>query len=393
LRFGARDPAFAGLPFDHWLSGSGETHIHWSMGLTETTLSAHQRFATRLFAEVDGRELARRRGAGTLLVLFQISDGHGHYWQNHQEMDLEKVEQGISANDAVFSELFFVLPGDYLVAAALYDTATREHSMAKKHLHVGELKNDPLPDAWNDLPAVEFVGPATPPDGWYLPGVQGTLRLKAAAREPEPVSVLVNLTPSERLTGSSRIQSRNLSWLLPSAKIFSFVDWGESPFELALLDLTRRKVPYRQAGGKGIEWSQAVTSLQEVNPGIIDVESLQNRWYAAQFFLDQVAQTINRTPKHKAVIILSSPVEFVGGQDTRPLTSDLTSKATVYYVRYDPLFFYGRGRGRGVAPSGAPPIDQIAGLLKPLEPRVFEVTTAAQFRKSLATILAEIAKH
>jgi hypothetical protein len=293
----------------------------------------------------------------------------------------------------VFSELFFVLPGDYLVAVALYDTATREHSLARKHLHVGQLKNDPLPDAWRDLPAVEFVGPATPPDGWYLPEIEGMLRLKAAAREPEPVSLLVNLTPSERLTGSSRVQSRNLSWLLPSAKIFSLVDWGQAPFEVELLDLTRRKVAYRQTSGKGIDWSQAVTGLQEVNPGIIDVASLQNRWYAAQFFLDRVAQTINRTPKHKAVIILSSPVEFVGGQDIRPLTADLTTRATVYYVRYDPLFFFGRGRGRSMARPAPPQADQLAALLKPLDPRVFEVTTAEQFRKSLATILDEIAKR
>jgi hypothetical protein len=37
-------------------------------------------------------------------------------------------------------------------------------------------------------------------------------------------------------------------------------------------------------------------------------------------------------------------------------------------------------------------VDQLEPLLKPLEPRLFEVATPEQFRKALAAILAEIAK-
>ena len=37
-------------------------------------------------------------------------------------------------------------------------------------------------------------------------------------------------------------------------------------------------------------------------------------------------------------------------------------------------------------------IDQLEPLLKPLDPKLFEVGTPEQFRKALATILGEIAK-
>jgi hypothetical protein len=57
-----------------------------------------------------------------------------------------------------------------------------------------------------------------------------------------------------------------------------------------------------------------------------------------------------------------------------------------------------RGR-RGPGPEGfppvarsLPPIDQLAPLLKPADPRLFEVTNPDQFRKALAAILTEIAK-
>jgi hypothetical protein len=48
------------------------------------------------------------------------------------------------------------------------------------------------------------------------------------------------------------------------------------------------------------------------------------------------------------------------------------------------------GRPRGA--YGASLDDQLLPLLKPLAPQLFEVTTPQEFRRSLATILTQIAK-
>ena len=396
-RQGNRDQVFASVPFDDWLNHSEQSHLRWTTSISEPTLSAHQRMSARLFAEIDGRELAKRRGQGKMLVLVQIDDEQRHVWQNHQEMDLEPVEEGIKANDALFSQLFFALPGDYRVNIAIYDTATQEHAISKRRLHVPNLKNDPFPDAWRDLPAIEFVGPATPPDQWYLPMIQSRLNLKVEAHEPVQIDLLVNLTPSERLNGSARVQNRNLSALLPATRIFTQIDWGKSPLSIELLDISRRKVTYRQEDAHGIDWAGASAGLSDVKPGIIDVNSLQNRWYMAQFFLDEVSRQIARTKRQKALIILSSAVEFEGGQDFRPLNADVTGSTTVFYVRYQPLFYPARpgremGRGGFTPHAPLPPVDQLAALLKPLDPHLYDVTTPEQFRKVLATILGEIGK-
>jgi hypothetical protein len=45
------------------------------------------------------------------------------------------------------SESAFVVPGDYSVAFAVYDTATGEHAAKRDILHVLPLGADPLPDA------------------------------------------------------------------------------------------------------------------------------------------------------------------------------------------------------------------------------------------------------
>jgi len=319
-------------------------------------------------------------------------------------MDLEHMEEGMKANNAVFSQLVFLLPGDYRIAVAIFANATGEHGVIKRRLHVSPLKNDPLPGAWRDLPAVEFITPSMPPDSWYLPSIQGKLRLAVETREPVHVDLVVNLTPSEQVTGSTRVQNRNFGVLLPATKVLSQVDWGNSTFSIALLDLSRRRVTYKQDDMRGLDWSKAGSSLTEVNPGIIDIKSLENRQYNAEFFLDEIRRSIGAkrpAPRgSRVLIVLSSAVQFASGQDVHPIRLDGPTDAKVFYIRYQPppRIVVGppiagrRGRpGNGVANFG-PQFDQLEPLLKPLEPRLFVVGTPEQFRRALATILTEIAK-
>jgi hypothetical protein len=406
---GSADPAFSSIPFDQWLTQPDRSHIHWTAHVSDTELSTHQRLISRVYIQVDGAELAKRRGKGQFLVLVQVNDEQGHAWQNHQEMDLERIEAGMKANDAVFSQLLFLRPGDYRIAIAVFATATAEHSVVKRRLHVAALKNDPLPGAWRDLPAVEFVSPSRPPDSWYLPSVDGKLHLAVETHEPVHVNLIVNLTPSERLTGSRRVQNRNLSVLLPATKVLSEVDWGTASFSLALLDLSRRRITYHQDKKGPLDWEKAASSLEETNPGIIDVKSLENRKRSAQFFLDDIGLRIGAAKTSKprrspVVIVLSSTVEFEPGQELNPGAWDSPTNARVFYIRYQPFppIYYGRPSPgpRIIMPDGGPsprggypaPLDQLAPLLKPLEPQLFEVSTPAQFRKTLATILDEISK-
>jgi hypothetical protein len=288
---------------------------------------------------------------------------------------------------------------------ALYDTATTEHTLSKHRLHVSPLKNDPLPDAWRDLPPVEFIPSSKPPDSWYLPAIDTNLHLSVAPREPVRIDLIVNLTPSERLTGSSRVQNRNFGSLLPATKILSEVDWGASPFHLELLDLARLKVTYQQEHAGPLDWLIANASLQEVNPGLIDVKSLENRQHSAQFFLDQVDRQLQLKRPQTVLIILSSAVEFGPGQEMRPVVPDPAANAKVFYIRYltpypmnpgaaGPAGRMGGRRGNGFPPArpSLAPFDQLAGLLKPLDPHLYEVSSPEQFRKALAAILAEISK-
>jgi hypothetical protein len=400
---GFADPVFSQIPFDQWLSQGDQSHMRWTVRLSDPELSTHQRFITEVHVEVDGAELARRRGKGQFLVLVQVTGEKGRVWQNHQEIDLEHMEEGMKTNNVVFSQLLFVLPGDYRVSVAIFANATGDHSAIERKLHVSPLKNDPLPGAWRDLPAVEFLPPSMLPDSWYLPSIAGKLRLAVETHEPLHVDLVVNLTPSERLAGSTGVQNRNFGVLLPATKVLSQVDWGSSTFSLALLDLSRRRVTYEQENAGGLDWARAGSSLSEVNPGIIDVKSLEQRQFSAEFFLDEIRRRIGAAKRSaprrtQVVIVLSSAVQFASGQELHPIALDGPTDARVFYIRYQPppqISFGSVGAGaraRPVVRTGYVAVDHLEPLLKPLEPRLFEVATPEQFRRTLATILAEIAK-
>jgi hypothetical protein len=400
---GSADSVFSTIPFDQWASGSGQAHIRWTTRVIDPVLSPHQRLSAGLVVQVDGRDMASRRGKGTLLVLLQVNDGNGSTWQDHLEMDLENIQAGMSTKDVLFSRAFFVVPGDYRIAIALYDTATMEHTITWRKLHVAPLRSDPLPDAWRDLPAVEFVPREKPPDNWYLPSIDTRLKLSATTREPAHIDLVVNLTPSERFTGNSRVQNRNMGALLPVAKVLSQIDW-HNPFGLALLDLARGRATWQQEDARSLDWGEASRSLAEAKPGLIDVKSLENRTHNAQFFLGEIARRLTAEAKRQEImIVLSSAVEFEPGQDMRPIELKGASNARVFYVRYQPYppITFGRANPRSklIMPDGNPApapgrytIDQLEPLLKPLEPRLFDVQNPAQFRKALAAILSEIAK-
>jgi len=392
------DPLFATVPFDQWLEQKQQTPMHWTLSISAPALSAHQRLGVILDAQVDGLELARRRGEGKLLVLAQLTDGKNRTWQNHVETDLEHVEEGIKSNNVIFSQSFFVLPGDYRVAVAVFDTASGEHNVIQRTLHIAPLKNDPLPDLWRDLPPVEFFTPEPVPDRWFLPSVEGRLRLPVESRHPTEVSLLVNLTPAERFTSSSRVQNRNLGAIVPSTKVLSEADWHNAKLSIELLDLSRRRVAFRQDDMQLFHWADARGALTETNTGTIDVKELANRRLSADFFLNQIAQKIQVPAavgkSSRALIILSASVFFEPGVELHPIAVAPQPGVTVFYVRFQ----------EAQAPARLPanpdlippprrllPQDQLEPLLRPLAPRLFDVSTPLEFRRALAAILAQIA--
>jgi hypothetical protein len=415
-QIGFRDPAFRKVPFDEWFRNGGHASIKWALHVFPPRLSSHQRLLAQLDVLVDGREFAKRLAEGREMVVFvEVDDAAGRPYQNHVALDLKKMKDTIRSQDVSCAMSFFVLPGEYNLRLAVYATATGEHSVKEEKLHVAALKNDPLPEMWRDLPSVEFIDPSEPPESWYLPSVTGRFHLPVTAKKPIRVEVLVNMTPSERLSGSGRAQNRNLGALIPALKAISQVDVRNGSMNIELIDLSRQRVAFHQEDMRTLDWEALKKGLTEAKPGVIDIKSLEHRKENAEFFVSEVGRAVERSASApgRVLIVLSDPVEFEGGQVLQPIAMTPPAGCRVYYIRYrvlprrvvvpgesdaitgrQPPMMGGGGRGpRGDLPGGPGRyviIDQLEATVKPLAPRLFDVNTAEEFRKALATILIDI---
>ncbi len=410
---GSPDPAFSKIPFEQWFTGGDQAHIHWTAHLSQPQLSSHQRLLSQLEVLVDGADLAHRRGKGRLVIFMQLADRDGNLFQSHGVINLEKLEEGIKAQNISYSQAVFVTPGDYTASFALLTTASQEHATKREKLHVTALKNDPFPNAWRKLPSVEFLTAAESPDNWYLPDIHGKLDLPVQTAHPARIGVLLNLTPSERLSGSHRVQDRNLGALIPALKTISQMDFQNAALDVSLLDLSRRRVVFQQKDVHDLDWPRLKGSLAENDPGTIDVKALSGRRSSAAFFVGEVARRLGNATEQdpskpvRALIVLTSPVAFEEGEDLQPIQLSGTPACPVYYfrihtaspvVRRPALYPPNRRFGdlgplhpnRPMPGNLVPLVDQLAPTLKPINPRLFDIASPEQFRKALATVIEEI---
>jgi len=409
------DPAFSKVPFDQWLTEGGAARFQWTARVTGGDLDRFQRLRARVEIQVDGRELAKRKGRGGLVFFVQFSDSDHRRYQTHAVIPLQDVAEAASKSNFVYAQDALVVPGDYRVDVAVLDTGNGEHAALQQTLHVAPLRNDPLPDSWNGLPPVEFIAAADPPDAWFQPQLEGRLHLPLETRRPVRVEVLLNASPSAGgpRFHSSRVTSQGLRDLLPAVKAISQMDLSQGTLNVSVVDLTHQQVLLAQnrvgPRAQPLDWPRLRTALGQADPNKVDVRDLANRQQNPQFFVDEVRRrvTAEADPGGIALVVLSGPMEFNSGEDLRRIELEEKPRGKVFYIRYHPFlpqpviagpqypnrpnrrFGYPQGP---VALAAMEPADGLAPLLKPLQPRVFDVYKPEQFRRALADVMREIAR-
>jgi hypothetical protein len=413
---GAADPVFSSVPFDRWLAEGEPTHFRWTVRVGPAELNNHQRLQSRVEIQLDGNELLARRGHGQLVVMIQFQDSGEKVYQTHGTIDLQDVKDDAGKSNIQYLQDAFVLPGDYRVGVVIFDAKTRDHWAAQKPLHVNSLRNDPLPGVWKDLPAVELLRALETPDSWYLPYISTPLQLPLAVRRPLRVEIVMNASssgPSRGLSGGT-VSNRNMAMLVPELKVFSQMVVTGGSLHITLLDIPKRRVIFEQNAVRALDWTRMRDALTEADPNKIDVRSLEHREENAKFFVQQIRERLAPSGGRERVadepfrvlIVLAAPMTLDGGKPD-PLELEEKPNGRVYYVRcHLPLErmpfanpFEAPSRGRRNYPGSgqqslSPPeaFDSLQPLLKPLQPRLFEVYSPEQFRKTLGILLDELAR-
>ena len=414
---GSPDPAFKNIPFDRWVDEGDEAHIRWTARVLPVELSNHQRLEAKIEIQVDGNELVQRRGKGFLVALVQFSDSENRVYQTHEAIDLQLVKEDTAKSIVAYTPAAFVIPGDYRISLAIFDSATGEHSGMRLPLHVAPLKKDPLPESWSGLPPVEILPAAQSPDDLFLPKTTGRLRLPLETHRPVRIEILVNASPvsAGEPARTEQVSNRSLSSLIPALKVLAQTDVRNGTLNVAVLDLTTQHVIFQQAALHDLDWQKLGPALKEAGPNKIDLHALENRRQNAQFFVSQVRKRVDDgEPKTTSeplpvLIVLSGPMAFDSGEDLHPVELEGKPDAKVFYIRYHSIpprqvtnpFMDESRRGRrspwpqqpGRGPAAmSEPVDSLEHTLKPLQPHLFDVYTAAEFRKALSNLFDEISR-
>jgi hypothetical protein len=409
-----RDPFFSSVPFERWHAEGKRKQIRWAVEFFPVELSVHQRLLARVRIEMD-RDAGIEPAPRALAILIEYRDQSGGVWQTHILPGAGRERDSAGLQTVVFGNAF-VRPGSYLVSVAVFDQRTHERSFVSHRIQAKAPSGDPLPHAWDELPAVEFLPPrADPPDEWFLPSITTHLALSVPTRRPVRLDVIVNATPGGNMAGSTSAVRRNMSVLIPSLKVVSRIEPEQGSVNVRLLDLVAHRTAFEQNEARSrapsetqeagdnwpaLDWPRLRRFFIESRPGIIDARSLAWFWKMRSFFWDQViaAQGASRG-EARVVLILSGPAFFPGQEPFPQSETEWGQNAFVYYVRYRPYeFFPRRVRSHpGAHPFPASPAvrpmpdDELEIAARKLNARVFDVTSPAEFRRVVAAVMGQLA--
>ena len=406
---------FQRYPFDKWAAAeNAKQQIRWTFRIGPASLSPHQRMPAKIHVSVDGDELRKHAGGGPIVVFVRIEDSAGHRYQTGNQTPMSRLHQGDRFMELDYDVSAFVLPGDYTVSLAVCDGRTLEHSFVSRRFHVAGLNPDPLPQAWNALPPVEFLPVFnSTPDAWYLPQLRSRIRLPLETQSQVRVELLVNTTPSE--LGSLNSFRRNMELIVPSLRVLTGIEPSRGSMGLTVLDISRHATSFEQAdvhadGGMGL-WASVRHAFTEFGGVTVDAKTLAGQRKMLDYFAGEAARRLGPADAEDglshALIVLSAPVYFTG-QDKPPppeFSADRSAQSPaqsrpgrrVFYISYSPMAILVPtiAESWGGASIQRPLYlfaDDIERLLKPMGARVFRVSKPEEFRRALGAILDEIAK-
>jgi hypothetical protein len=256
----------------------------------------------------------------------------------------------------VFGCIYFQ-PGNYSLWVAAYDQPSGKHGVQRQNVRVSGIKNDPLPLIESQLPAARFPD-YTPEETDLLKVLPTSLFLPVANKRPLAVDI-ISLNPQQR-NGIGPLSQMTLR---------------DSSLSVTTLDLETQKVVYdsRITGTFDFTEMLKAAELHKQNDRTIDLSVLLERRNGAAYVRKFLEQRMKSAEGKACVIfVVSSPMTFQRGADISPI--EMAENCRLYYVQMLP------GGGR----------DDLERLLKSDQSRRFEVNSALEFRKALATIVREL---
>jgi hypothetical protein len=394
------EKVFATVPFDQWVEQGQVTAVRWNVTVQSVGLTGDQRLGAYIHVELAQRKLVKFSQGDRVTLLLQVSDAGGRSFRDCKLLNLEDVKPLFKKGIIEVSWYLLVLPGDYKVTLVLVDALNGKHNLKRLPLHVKRLRNDPLPESWTGLPAVEFPDTELKtPDSLYHLGITGRLHLPVTPRRVVRMEVLVDVTESDLFLGSRQARAYYGSYLREAMRLLqllSQISLERGSLSVAMLDLHREEVIFKQDDVKELDWPRAWSAVApKAKTGTIDARELAKQREGPTFFQDELLRRLSLPHAGQAegddtvhvFLIIGSHMDYYSLQGFPHLPPGSEKRCVVYFLQVDLL-------NEAYAKVA---VDNMRKMLAPLPLRVFQVggiqsRSAKSIRHALAKILEEVGK-
>ena len=351
-----------------------------------------------------------------------LKAGHGEQWAANGSYTHRELTQKVERHQTIeFTSRLYVRPGRWDIGIVLYDAVTKQHTVLRKTVKVTPLKNDPLPQLDSGLPDVEFgngedaslpaasgspapqvdasvrqprFGERPPRFPQRLPTSQGAAPAAIAAddstdtsdptrevelqlRRPVELDLLVDFTPSDVHSGSSRMLRRTESVFWAITRVLTELRSPNLCVRVTGVDVVGMRTLFYRMDGADMDWETVAEELEKLDANTVPVETLERRKQSATFFRSAVEDLMGVEdsscgPAQRVYVIASSGILFPPGTASKPIEH---SPATLYYLRVSLLPGYDW--------------DAMEKIVKPLHPRMLDIHDPLQFRKAVGEMVRD----
>jgi hypothetical protein len=385
---GASELDLRSIPISEWLNAEEATEIPWRLRVLPVQLRMDQRLEVPFSATVRARDLNSTGNAHELFLISRVSSPDGE-WLGQPGILSRSVDGELPKDVAVsLDSRAFVQPGEYLFWFVLYDRKTSKHNLAKQRVRVPEIRNDPLPEAFERLPLVE-IPEVSQTDGGEMVRLIGELFLPITSKRRLDIELISTMSTPEQWTGRGRMERNHSEYASGAISALSQIEVENGSLSISGLDLVRREVIFDQRDFQRIDFPALMKAFKEAAAPSISAAALEGRRTNGAFFRDFLNQRLalkeedsdaKDSPEMplRVFIIITGSLLFERGSDLEPLQLEGDCNCRIYHLRF-------RLNVNDV-------FDQLQKLIRPLRPGTFDLRTPQDLRKAIAEILEELGK-
>ncbi len=405
------------FPLQEWLDEKERSQIPWQITFSPPQLWWDQRVEVSVEVYVSGNDLANRGSEHEFVLVMRLLDAHTKI-DLGRATNRARTTEGLPHRGQVrmgrertlFMELrAYVLPGDYKADILLFDQLTGDRNVTHRQFRVTPIKRDPLPEAFRNLPRVEFWGGVSSLDTLYAPHITSRLWLPIKSRRSLKIDVVA--------------ESENPRMMLGLLKVFSQLEVANGTLRITMVDLHRGRVLFDQEDVHQLDWPhlrQAFQSFEQAPKEKFEGDfNSRIPKHTAEFLRNLLAERMTTSVQQRAeieqrkgreqegnpcteggariVILLFQVMYFSRGADLSPISLESKCKPAVFHLFLSefPMQFETHEIGEEPGTIGCCfPVrkyvpDELDRMLEKVRPHLLMADTIEKMRKALAVILTE----